>query len=182
MIEIDRLILGDNQFFGVNHMSQEKGKNTLEQFKDINEIRRILYYSMEKGVKAVFFSTHPKIYEICDMIRNDDKLKSNYSIYVNVPYIVKYVSMVTEIGISNTVKKVLEGNKKNKFLYALKSSINLLTLDHIGIMKRLIDAEMAPFYGLKVKSIFLHNTLCDLILGYEMDDIILEFDRYIRKE
>ena len=44
MVDIDQVILGDNQFFGVNHMSQDKGRATYEQFKDLNEIRRILKY------------------------------------------------------------------------------------------------------------------------------------------
>lgn len=182
MVEIDKLILGDNQFFGVNHMSQEKGKQTLDQFKDIGEIKRILYYSMDKGVKGVFFSTHPKIYEICDMMRADDKLKNNYNIYVNVPYIVKYVSMVTEMGIGETIKKVIRENQKGKIAYVLKTAGNVLTLDHMGIIKRLIDAELSPFHGLKVKAVFLHNTLCDLALAYEMGDIFRMFDEYIRRE
>ena len=30
---IDQVILGDNQFFGVNHMSQDRGHETYEQFE-----------------------------------------------------------------------------------------------------------------------------------------------------
>lgn len=181
-MNIDRLILGDNQFFGVNHMSQEKGKQTLDQFKDIKEIKRILDYSMDKGVKGVFFSTHPKIYEICDMMRQDKRLREHYNIYVNVPYIVKYVSMVTEMGIGETIKKVIRENKRGKASYVFKTFANVVTLDHMGVIKRLIDAELAPFHGLNVKSVFLHNTLCDLVLAYEMGDVFCMFDQYIRQE
>lgn len=182
MLDIDQVILGDNQFFGVNHMSQDKGRATYEQFKDLKEIKRILKYGLDKGVKGVMFSTHPSIYEICNMIRSDDELKNNLNIYVNVPYIIKYVSMVTEMGMYNTLKTMLtgkSGKKKTKFL--LELGVNVLTLNHLGILERLIDVELAPFYDLNVKAVFLHNALCDLILGYDMKEIALSFDKYIRK-
>jgi len=183
MIDIDKVILGDNQFFGVNHMSQDRGKATYEQFKDINEIKRILNYALSKGVKGVMFSTHPSIYQICDMIREDELLRENLNIYVNVPYIIKYVSMVTEMGIFETIKTMLSGKSggsKAKFL--CRTAANAITLNHMGILERLIDVELAPFYGLKVKAIFLHNALCDLALSYDMKQVICGFDKYIRHE
>lgn len=182
MIDIDQVILGDNQFFGVNHMSQDKGRATYEQFKDLNEIKRILKYGMSKGVKGVMFSTHPSIYQICDMIRADEELKNNLNIYVNVPYIIKYVSMVTEMGMYNTIKTMLKGKSgKGKAKFLLETGANVLTLNHLGVLKRLIDVELAPFYDLNVKAVFLHNALCDLILGYDMKEVAIAFDKYVRK-
>lgn len=182
IMNIDQVILGDNQFFGVNHMSQDKGRQTYEQFKDLNEIKRILKYGLSKGVKGVMFSTHPSIYKICDMIRDDDELRENLNIYVNVPYIIKYVSMVTEMGMYNTIKTMLKGkNGKGKAKFLLETGADVVTLNHIGIMERLIDVELTPFYGLNVKAVFLHNALCDLALGYDMKDVIKAFDGYIRK-
>lgn len=182
MIDIDQVILGDNQFFGVNHMSQDKGRATYEQFKDLNEIKRILKYGMSKGVKGVMFSTHPSIYQICDMIRADEELKNNLNIYVNVPYIIKYVSMVTEMGMYNTIKTMLKGKSgKGKAKFLLETGANIFTLNHLGVLKRLIDVELAPFYDLNVKAVFLHNALCDLILGYDMKEVAIAFDKYVRK-
>lgn len=182
MLDIDQVILGDNQFFGVNHMSQDKGRATYEQFKDLKEIKRILKYGLDKGVKGVMFSTHPSIYEICNMIRSDDELKDNLNIYVNVPYIIKYVSMVTEMGMYNTLKTMLKGKSgKGKTKFLLETGVNVLTLNHLGILERLIDVELAPFYDLNVKAVFLHNALCDLILGYDMKEIAIAFDKYVRK-
>ncbi len=182
MVDIDQVILGDNQFFGVNHMSQDKGRATYEQFKDLNEIRRILKYGLSKGVNGVMFSTHPSIYEICDMIRADDELKNKLNVYVNVPYIIKYVSMVTEMGMYNTIKTVLKGKSgKGKTKFVLEIGANLLTLNHLGILERLIDVELAPFHDLNIKAVFLHNALCDLILGYDMKEVAVTFDKYVRK-
>ena len=183
MAKIDRVILGDNQFFGVNHMSQDRGHETYEQFKDLSEIMRILNYAVDKGVHGVMFSTHPSIGKICDMIRENEHLRKNLNIYVNVPYIIKYVSMVTEMGMYDTMKTVITSQKgKNRAGFIAKACVNAVTLDHMGIFERLIDVELAPFEGLNVKAVFLHNALCDLILGYQMKDILKGFDRYIRRK
>lgn len=183
MINIDQVILGDNQFFGVNHMSQDKGKATYEQFKDLTEIKRILDYALSKGVRGVMFSTHPSIGEICDMIRNDKNLRENMNFYVNVPYIIKYVSMVTEMGMFDTIKTTLESQKENgRLKFMAKTFGNIITLNHMGILERLIDVELAPFHGLNVKAVFLHNALCDLILGYNMKNVLKSYDKYIRTQ
>lgn len=183
MINIDQVILGDNQFFGVNHMSQDKGKETYEHFKDLTEIKRILNYALSKGVKGVMFSTHPSIGQICDMIRKEEYLKRNLNFYVNVPYIIKYVSMVTEMGIYETIKTTLESQKGNgRFKFMTKTLGNVITLNHMGILKRLIDVELAPFYDLNIKAVFLHNALCDLILGYNMKNVLLSYDDYVRTQ
>lgn len=182
-MKMDQVILGDNQFFGVNHRSQDRGKQTYEQFKDISEIKRILDYALDKGVHGVMFSTHPSVGAICDMIRSDPRLRDNLNIYVNVPYIIKYVSMVTEMGMYETIKKVLASQKgKHRLSFVGKSVWNAITLNYMGIFERLIDVELAPFQGLNVKAVFLHNALCDLILGYHMVDILKGFDKYIREK
>jgi hypothetical protein len=54
-VNIDNVILGDNQFFGVNHMSEEKGRQTRERFKDIVEIKKIMYIALDLGVTGAFF-------------------------------------------------------------------------------------------------------------------------------
>jgi hypothetical protein len=38
MISIDKIIFGDNQFFGINHMSQEKAQALSEKFFDLSSI------------------------------------------------------------------------------------------------------------------------------------------------
>ena len=35
---MDRIILGDNQFFGINHMSEEKAQAQSERFKDVASV------------------------------------------------------------------------------------------------------------------------------------------------
>lgn len=182
-LDIDQIILGDNQFFGVNHMSEARGMETREQFKDINEIKKMLYYAMDLGVKGVFFSTHPDIYKITDMMREDHKLREHFHIYVNVPYIVKYISMVNTVGPVGTVQAMLQGkDAKSNLKFFAEGAKNLFTTDYIGLAMQLVEIEAAPFHDLNVKAVLLHNSLCDLALAYGMGGVIKSFDEHVRKK
>ena len=71
---------------------------------------------------------------------NEDKTMGK-----NVPYIVKYVRMVSAMGVYNTVRAMLEGKTfADKLGYAIKSMCNILTNDFLGIADKLIDVELNP--------------------------------------
>ena len=40
--KIDRILFGDNQFFGVNHMSEEKARAQSMRFQDLHSILDVL--------------------------------------------------------------------------------------------------------------------------------------------
>ena len=180
--DIEPILLGDNQFFGVNHLSPEKGRFMEERFKDVSEIKKIMYYALDNGVRGIFFSTHPSIYQITDMMRSDATLKK-MSIYVNIPYISKYVRMLSEKGMVNTVKTMLLGKKgiAPKLGLLVRSGLSLVSGNYLEIANRLIDIEMGPFYDLNVKAIFLHDALTGLVLGYDMINVIRDFHDYISR-
>lgn len=114
------------------------------------------------------------------MIKSDDSLRRGLSLYVNVPYIMKYVNMVTQMGPYGTVKKVLEGQSiSGKLAYLAHTALTVLSGNYLKIAHRLIDVEMLPFQGLKVNAIFLHNALCDLALGYGMAEVVSDFNSYV---
>ena len=48
MQPIDKIIFGDNQFFGINHMSQEKAQQLSEKFFDINNIFRVYDMALKR--------------------------------------------------------------------------------------------------------------------------------------
>lgn len=69
MEKIDRIIFGDNQFFGINHMSEEKAQQLAEKFYDIRNIYNVYDIAFANGIKAVMLNSNERAKEICEYFK-----------------------------------------------------------------------------------------------------------------
>jgi hypothetical protein len=176
---MEKVLLGDNQFFAVSHLSDEKARAQSIRFKDDESIIIVLDQSIELGIKTFMCTTHDRMVNICDYIRkNPDKYK-NFKIYPCMPYAHKYANAVTELGIMGTIKQYVPGNV---FTTMAKGGMAFLSQNFIKLMELFVDAEMKMFKGINTPVIFIQNVLVDMILGLKMYKIFAEYDAYIRKK
>src|SRR5882757_1418117 len=96
MATIDRILFGDNQFFGVNHMSEEKARQQLMRFKDTRSIVEVLDVAHECGIRTFMCTTHERMGEVCDHIRANPARYADYLLYPCMPYAHKYANSVTQ--------------------------------------------------------------------------------------
>ena len=61
MTAIDRILFGDNQFFGINHMSEEKARSQQMRFHDTESIIGVLDHAYERGVRSFMCTTHDEV-------------------------------------------------------------------------------------------------------------------------
>jgi hypothetical protein len=176
---MDKVLFGDNQFFGVNHQSDEKSRAQAIRFKDDSAIIKVLDQVIELGISTFMCTTHDRIGNICDHIRRNPKDYDGFKIYPCMPYAHKYANAVTELGIVGTIKQYVPGNLFGTFA---KGGMAYLNKDFIKLMELLIDAEMKMFHGIPTPVIFIQNVLVDLILGLKMYEVFAEYDAYIRKK
>ena len=54
---MDRILFGDNQFFGINHMSEEKARNQAMRFRDVQSVIRVLDTAYDLGIRAFMCTT-----------------------------------------------------------------------------------------------------------------------------
>ncbi len=176
---MEKVLFGDNQFFAVNHVSDEKSRTQAIRFKDDSSIIKVLDQSIDLGINTFMCTTHDRIANICDHIRaNPDKYK-DFKIYPCMPYAHKYANAVTELGIVGTIKQYVPGNIFGTFA---KGGMAYLSKDFGKLMEIFIDAEMKMFKGINTPVIFIQNVLVDMILGLKMNEIFAEYDSYIRKK
>jgi hypothetical protein len=176
---MDKVLFGDNQFFAVNHVSDEKSRAQAIRFKDDLAIINVLDNAIETGIRTFMCTTHDRIANICDHIRaNPDKYRE-FKIYPCMPYAHKYANAVTELGVMGAIKQFVPGNLLGTFA---KGGIAYLQGDFNKMMEILIDAEMKMFKGIDTPVIFIQNVLVDLILGLRMFEVFREYDSYIRSK
>jgi hypothetical protein len=184
MQKIDKVIFGDNQFFGINHMSQEKAQQLSEKFYDIENIYRVYNLAFDAGIRAVMLNSNDRAKDICENFRSNKADYPEISWYPSIPYPHKYANSISEKGIFPTIINVLFKNNSALEILSMmsKGGAAVIGKDAIQLMQMLIDVEMKMFKGLNVKTIFLQNIITDLILGYDVKEIFIEYCNYIRKK
>lgn len=176
---MDRILFGDNQFFAVNHMSDEKARAQAMRFKETRAVTDILDYVYDIGIRTFMCTTHGRITDICDYIRTNPNRYDGFRMYPCMPYAHKYNNAVAELGVFGALKKMMPGSVVGAMA---RGGIALARQDYIGIMKLLMDAEMKMFHGIETGVIFLQNIVTDLILGMGMHDFFVAFADYVREK
>jgi hypothetical protein len=176
---MDKLLFGDNQFFGVNHMSEEKARAQAMRFQDTSEIISVLDAAYSEGVRTFMCTTHDKIAAICDHMRADPVKYADFVFYPCMPYAHKYANAVTEDGPLGALKRFLPS--EGLFDAALRGTVSLAKKDIEGIATLLIDAEMKMFEGLKTPVIFLQNVVVDLLLGLNFKEAFVIFANHVKR-
>jgi hypothetical protein len=175
---MDKIIFGDNQFFGVNHMSEQTAIKQSQKFRTAEDIYRTLEYVNDIGIKSFMFTTHSQLEPVLEMIKDNSKF-DDFKLYPCMPYAHKYADAMVELGPLEMINKFTPGNKLTS---SLKGIGSLITLNPIPIMKLLVDSEMKLLKGMNVQGIFLLNIVTDLLLGLEMYDLLYEFSKYAKEE
>jgi hypothetical protein len=176
---MERILFGDNQFFAVNHISDEKSRAQSIKFKDDAAIIKVLDDAIGCGINTFMCTTHDRIANICDIIRANPEKYREFKIFPCMPYAHKYANAVTELGIAGTLKQYVPGNF---FGSLFKGGMAYLTKDYEAIMELMIDAEMKMFKGINTPVIFLQNVITDLLLGLRAYDVLAAFHAYIKKK
>ncbi len=183
MKQLDKILLGHNPLFGVDHLSQERGNAKEQKFGNRNALNDILRYAHSKGVKAMMMSTHPRAQVVLDIIENDPVLKDDFTIYPLLPYVVKYVRQSNEKGMFNVLKDLLSQAGTGKSLSMMMTGLSSLVGGNLyKTIKILIDIEMLPFKNHKLGAIFMHDVLVDLALGLGCDEAYDVFREHIEKK
>lgn len=176
---MDRVLFGDNQFFGVNHMSEEKARAQAMHFQDIETIVSVLDDAYAEGIKTFMCTTHERVSELCDHFRANQDKYPDYKFYPCLPYAHKYANAAAELGILGALRSFLP--QENAFGALLKGGMSLARKDMEGLAGLLIDAELKMFTGLNTPVIFLQNVATDFLLGLGFDEAFRIFNDCVRE-
>ncbi len=176
---MDRLLFGDNQFFGVNHMSEEKARAQSMRFQDISAVIDVLDNAYDEGIRTFMCTTHDRIGLVCDHMRANPERYADYRFFPGMPYAHKYANAMTELGMVGAIRRFLPSD--GLMDAALRGGRSLATKDIEGITTLLIDAEMKMFEGLNTPVIFLQNVVVDLLLGLGFKDAFRIFADHVKQ-
>jgi hypothetical protein len=175
---MDRLIIGDNQFFGVNHMSEEKARAQALRFQKTGAVIDVLDAAYNEGVRTFMCSTYDRISLVCDHVRAHSDRYPEFAFYPGMPCVQKYANAVSEDGMLGAVKRFLpDGGLIDA---AIRGGASMAKKDITGMTTLLIDAEMKMFHALHAPIIFLQNVVVDLLLGLGFKDAFRIFAEHVK--
>lgn len=176
---MDRILFGDNQFFGVNHLSEEKARQQAMRFQSLDAIVEVLQAALQAGAGGFMCTTHDKIGAVADRVRADPAAWAGFTFYPGMPYAHKYANAVTELGYFDALRRFLP--REGLVDTVLRGSKAVLGRDIESMMTLLVDAEMKMFAGLPTPVIFLQNVVTDLVQGLGFVDAFRIFAEHCRK-
>lgn len=178
MIEIDPIVLGHNQFIGVNHLSQEAGREREALFRDLDAVTQVIRFSAENGVRALMVSSHPRMKIILEHLGNQGL--RDLVLYPIIPSAQEYVRQLGEKGALGLLNEMLApAGILTKSRILLKGGLGVLKRDTFDLLGTLIDMELLPFKHFPLRVVFLHNILTDLALGLGNREIFAFWVKYI---
>lgn len=165
-------ILGDNQFFGINHYDLEIGDKTKLKFSSNKSIIEFIDGALKIGLDGFMINSNERGFEIANTI----KIGGSTEIHYSVPYPHKFASMVNENGMFYLFQYVWKKSTYSSLL--LKAPQFVFTRDVKKILPLIVDLEIPE--NLPRKSyIYLQNIVTDLVLGLKKYDLLEEYCRAI---
>src|SRR6266571_6883928 len=105
MVSDDPIILGHNQFIGINYLSQDRGRELKSAFEDIEKVLDILRFSKRHGVNALMFSNNELLDPLVKSLGADER--DSLAFYPVVPYLRKYLREASSKGLVQVALSLL---------------------------------------------------------------------------
>jgi hypothetical protein len=95
--EAKKLLVGDNPFHGISHLTQERSRKRDNEIHQIGYAAGLVMTSLENGAAGFMFSVSETTLSILREIRKTRKYE-NIELYAIVPYAYEYVRLATKVG------------------------------------------------------------------------------------
>ncbi|EAR26062.1 hypothetical protein A20C1_09284 [marine actinobacterium PHSC20C1] len=178
--KLDRLLFGDNQFFGINHRSEEKAREQAMRFQNVDAIMDVIDDAYASGIRTLMCTTHDRISEVAERVRAQPERYDGFAFFPCMPYAHKYADAVTESGILGALGRFMPDEGALNAM--MRGGRSLAKKDIEGIITLLVDAEMAGFTGVRSPVIWLQNVVVDLLLGLGFSDAFAIFANHVRSK
>ena len=165
------MLVGDNPFNGVDHLSQERLR--LRRSLGSDEIIRIISAAIDNGATGFTFSATPKMLELLHQMKNVGFPKK-MGLYPVIPDVQSYSRLVSERGMLGALVAKLGGmGKASKVQSVFGGGLGLLAGNPEKLLKTYVKAEVSLIHtfapaGTRIESVFLHEIGTDLIVSLGM--------------
>jgi len=181
------LLVGDNPFHGISHLSQERGRLRGNMITQAEYAAKLVMTSVDNGANGFMFSVSDETLSILSKIRERGGI-NRVRLYALVPYAYEYVRLATQIGgIPRLVKKlakqiVISGNVR-----AIATGLKgVIRTDPVALLKTYLIYEISRIKSSAGKqanldSVLLHEIITDMALALNLDWLFKSYVDFISR-
>jgi hypothetical protein len=182
------LLVGDNPFHNISHLSQERARGRSEDPGDPEFAAKLINLSLDNGANGFMFSVSETTLSILKILSEEASIE-RLRLYAIVPYAFEYVRLATQLGgIPGLAKKFGMSMVTSKNMQAMRFGLKgALSSDPITIMKAYLSYEISrvrKYSGRKshFDSMLLHQLITDMALALNLDSLIKSYISFLTRQ
>jgi hypothetical protein len=182
------LLVGDNPFHGISHLSQQNVKNRGTEITHAKHASDIVKTSIENGANGFMFSVSDTTLSILKMLPEKEP-KERLDLYALVPYAYEYVRLATHEGglpglAKRFAKEVLRSGSLKTVGIGLKG---VLTSDPIDLMKAYLSYEIIRIKASALnrgvlRSVLLHEVITDMAIALNLESLVKSYIKFMNDQ
>jgi hypothetical protein len=181
------LLVGDNPFHGISHLSQERSKARISVSEDFDAAAGLVCLALDNGANGFMFSVSETTLAILKKIREKDEI-SRLGLYPIVPYAYEYVRLATQTGgLVGLAKRFSRQLVTSRNLSALASGVRgVLGMNPEALLRTYMSYEISRIKSIagkhaRIESVLLHEVITDMALALNLDWLFHAYSRYLLK-
>lgn len=174
------LLVGDNPFHSISHLSQERARSRTEDPGNPKYAASLIMIAQEYGANGFTFSVSETTLEILKEL-DSHGAPDGLQLHPVVPYAFEYVRLANQLGIPGLAKKfgaeLARSKSVRSFGYGLRGA---LTVDLASILKTYLSYEISRVRSsasgkARLDSMMLHQLITDMALALDLDWMFREY-------
>jgi hypothetical protein len=169
------LLVGDNPFHGISHLSQERARSREDPITDEEYAAKLVVTAARNGANGFMFSVSEQTLSIIRRIHEMGEI-GQLRLYALVPYAYEYVRAATQLGgISGLAKKIGKQVLVSGNLGAIAMGLKgIIKADLAELMKMYLSYELSRIKSSAGRNagldcVLLHEIITDMGLGLNLD-------------
>lgn len=181
------LLVGDNPFQGISHLSQERARSRGETIvSPADRAANVILASLKNGADGFSFSVSELTLSILQTLR-ERKSIDQVSLYPMVPYAFEYVRVASQTGTPGLVKRFAKRvTLSGDFQTILEGLWSVVRMNPEGFTKTYLAYELSRIKSsagkqVKLVSVLLNEVIADMGLALGFDWLFRSFICYLSK-
>jgi len=182
------LLVGDNPFHGISHLSQERSRSRADTLICADYAAGLVATALENGADGFMFSVDDTTLSILRII-HEKKGEISLDLYAIVPYAYDYVRLATQAGgITGLARKVAKEIVVSFNVKAVATGLKAaVTMDPKALLKTYLTYAISRIKSsagkrMNLKSVMLHEIITDMALALNLDWLFKLYIDFILKK